>query len=363
MSKDMKFSKSDELDVKIGEEVLKLLAIRVEDAVGTILCHDLTKIVPGEKKGPAFKKGQVITEKDIPELLNMGKSHIYVWEAKKGQVHEDDAAIRLSLALGGFGIRFTEPKEGKVNLIADFDGMCMINEDLLVQVNMIEDMVVATQSNRRPVKKGDIVAGIRVVPLRIHENRLQTVEHLNKVQGTISVKPFHSLNVGIITTGNEVYHGRIEDKFGPVVKKKIEAYGCKVFKQIIVPDDVEQISKAIHSLKAEGAELILTTGGMSVDADDVTPRSIRQAGAEIITYGAPVLPGAMLMVAYLGDVTILGLPGCVMYHKTTIFDLMIPSVLADERINKAMVAKLGLGGLCLNCKVCSYPVCTFGTGA
>ncbi|TGE38353.1 molybdopterin-binding protein [Desulfosporosinus fructosivorans] len=340
-----------------------MLAIRVEDAVGTVLCHDLTKIVPGKIKEATFKKGQVITEKDISELLKMGKSHVYVWEVKKDQVHEDDAAIRLSRALGGHGISFTEPKEGKVSLIADFDGMCTINEDLLFQVNMLEDMVVATRSNRRPVKKGDMIAGIRVVPLVIHENKLQTVEHLSGGQATISVKPFHSLKVGIITTGSEVYHGRIKDEFGPVVKIKIESYGCKVFKQIIVPDDVEQISAAIHSLKAEGAELILTTGGMSVDPDDVTPRSVREAGAEIITYGAPVLPGAMLMVAYLGDVTILGLPGCVMYHKTTIFDLMIPSVLTGERITKAMVAKLGLGGLCLNCKVCSYPICTFGTGA
>ncbi|HZK53552.1 MAG TPA: molybdopterin-binding protein [Desulfosporosinus sp.] len=340
-----------------------LQAIRVEDAVGTVLCHDLTKIVPGKTKGPAFKKGQVITEEDIPELLDMGKSHIYVWAVKKDQVHEDDAAIRLSRALGGKGISFTEPKEGKVSLIADFNGMCTINEDLLVQVNMIEDMVVATRSNRRPVIKGDIIAGIRVVPLVIDESKLQMVEHLSKEQETIRVKPFHSLKVGIITTGSEVYSGRIEDKFGPVVKEKIESYGCEVFEQIIVPDDVEQISAAIHSLKAEGAELILTTGGMSVDPDDVTPRSVREAGAEIVTYGAPVLPGAMLMVAYLGDVTILGLPGCVMYHKTTIFDLMIPLVLVGERIDKAMVAKLGLGGLCLNCKVCSYPVCTFGTGA
>lgn len=337
--------------------------VKVEDAVGTILCHDLTKIVPGEIKGVGFKKGHVITEKDIPELLNMGKSHINIWEIEEGQLHEDDAAIRLSRALGCQGISFTEPKEGKVSLIADFDGMCLINEEVLIQVNMIEDMVVATRSNRRPVKKGDIIAGIRVVPLVIQESKIQMVENLSKNQETIGVKPFHSLKVGIITTGSEVFHGRIEDKFGPVVKEKIESYGCVVFKQLIVPDDVEQISAAIHTLKAEGAEVILTTGGMSVDADDVTPRSVREAGAEIITYGAPVLPGAMLMVAYLEDVTILGLPGCVMYHATTIFDLMIPSVLAGERINKAMVAKLGLGGLCLNCKVCSYPVCTFGTGA
>jgi molybdenum cofactor synthesis domain-containing protein len=338
-------------------------AIRVEDAVGTILCHDLTKIVPGESKGPAFRKGQIITEKDIPELLSMGKSHIYIWEVKKGQVHENDAAIRLSRALAGQGLSFSEPKEGKVSLIADCDGMCAINEELLVQANMVEDIVIATRNNRRPVKKGDIIAGVRVVPLIIDEYKLQTVEHLSAGQEAISIKPFKSLKVGIVTTGSEVFHGRIEDKFGPVVQKKIESYGCKVFRQIIVPDDVEQIKGAIHTLKAQGAELILTTGGMSVDPDDLTPRSVREAGAEIVTYGAPVLPGNMLMVAYLGDVAILGLPGCVMYHKTTIFDLMIPMVLTGERISKAMVAKLGLGGLCLNCEVCRYPMCTFGTGA
>jgi molybdenum cofactor synthesis domain-containing protein len=338
-------------------------AIRVEDAVGTVLCHDLTKIVPGECKEPAFRKGQIITEKDIPELLNMGKSHIYIWEVKKGQIHENDAANRLSWAIAGPGISFTEPKEGKVSLIADYDGMCTINEDLLIEANMVEDIVIATRNNRRPVKKGDTVAGVRVVPLVIDENKLQTVEHLNEGQATISIKPFRPLKVGIITTGSEVFYGRIEDKFGPVVKQKIESYGCKVFKQIIVPDDVEQIKQAIYTLMAEGAELILTTGGMSVDPDDLTPRSVREAGADIITYGAPVLPGAMLLVAYLGDVALLGLPGCVMYHKTTVFDLMIPMVLAGEPISKAMVAKLGLGGLCLNCEVCRYPICTFGTGA
>lgn len=339
--------------------------IRVEDAVGNMLCHDITRIVPGEFKGPAFKKGQIITEKDIPELLKLGKEHIYVWEFNEGQVHENEAALRIARAVAdeGEGITLTEPSEGKVSLVAQHDGMCTIDENLLVQVNMIEEVVVATRSNRKPVKKGDIVAGVRVVPLVIDQAKLEQVEDITSIHRVISVEPFKPYKVGIITTGSEVYSGRIQDQFGPVVKKKIESYGCEVINQIIVPDEAKKIVAAIKKLVMQGAELLLTTGGMSVDPDDITPRAIRQAGAQIVTYGAPVLPGAMLMVAYLGDIPILGLPGCVMYHKATIFDLMLPSVLSGERITRPMIAKLGLGGLCLHCEVCHYPACSFGTGA
>lgn len=336
--------------------------INIEDAVGTVLCHDLTKIVPGEQKGPVFKKGHIITENDIPELLDIGKSHIYIWEIKKGQLHEDQAAERLGRALAGQGLKLSHPSEGKINLIADYDGMLAINENILEKINMIEEMVAATRSNHRPVKKGDIVAGVRVVPLLIEECKLQQVEDLTKGYQPISIKLFRNLKVGVIITGNEVFYGRIQDQFGPVVRKKMESYGSHIFRQIFVPDDLDLIVNAIHTLKSEGAELILTTGGMSVDPDDLTPSAVRKTGAEIITYGAPVLPGSMVMVAYLDEIPVLGLPGCVMYNQTTIFDLLIPPVLVGEKISKTMVARLGIGGLCLNCKICRYPICAFGTG-
>jgi len=338
-------------------------SIRVEDSVGTVLCHDITKIIPGEFKGRAFKKGHIIIREDIPELLNLGKEHLYVWDIKDNQLHENEAAIRLAKAIKGQGISISEPKEGKVNLTADYDGLFAVEEDLLIQINMIDDMVLATRSNRRPVRKGDTLAGVRVVPLIIDEKVIRNVENISATKQIVQVKPFRELKAGIITTGSEVFSGRIEDKFGPAVQQKLENYGCEIIKQIIVPDDVEQISKAVRTLIDLGAELVLTTGGMSVDPDDVTPRAVRETGADIVTYGAPVLPGAMLMVAYLDDVPILGLPGCVMYHSITIFDILLPSVLAGERITRPMVAKLGLGGLCLNCGVCRYPICTFGTGA
>ncbi|HWP97904.1 MAG TPA: molybdopterin-binding protein [Syntrophomonadaceae bacterium] len=338
-------------------------SIKVNDAVGAVLCHDITEIVPGKFKGTAFKKGHVINSDDILKLLRLGKEHIYVWEMSEGKVHENDAALRIAQALMGPGLYMSEPREGKVNLIATTSGMCVINESLLMEINMVEEVVVATRNNRKPVQAGDIVAGVRVVPLVIDEHKLVEVEEISAGFAVIQVKEFLPHKVGIVTTGSEVYYGRIEDKFGPVVKRKMEAFNCSVIEQIIVPDDCQQIVSAIHRLIDEGAEIILTTGGMSVDPDDVTPRAVREAGAEIVTYGAPVLPGAMLMVAYLGEVPILGLPGCVMYSKATIFDLVLPTILTGERITRPMIVKLGLGGLCLQCDVCHYPACSFGTGA
>ncbi|MDF2874303.1 MAG: molybdenum cofactor synthesis domain protein [Sporomusa sp.] len=337
--------------------------VRVEEAIGNVLCHDVTKIVPGEFKGQAFKKGHIITKQDIPKLLQLGKEHLYVWEVREGFLHENDAGLRIARAIKGQGLALTEPSEGKVSLVAEYDGLFTVNEEFLTSINMIDEIVAATRNNHRPVKKGDIVAGVRVIPLLIEEAKIKIVEAIGQAAAVTAVFPYRACKVGIITTGSEVYHGRIQDKFGPVVKAKVEGYGCEVIQHILVPDDRDQISQAVTALIANGADLILTTGGMSVDPDDVSPSGIRNAGAEIVTYGAPVLPGSMLMVAYLGKVPVLGLPGCVMYHKTTVFDLLLPLVLTGRQITRPMIVKLGLGGLCLDCEVCQYPACSFGTGA
>lgn len=337
--------------------------IRVEDAVGMVLCHDITKIVPGEFKGAAFEKGHVVTSEDIPELLKLGKDHLYVWKLDEGMVHEDDAAKRIARAVKGQALILSEPKEGKVNLIASRSGLCSIEEQQLLKINLIEDIVVATRNHRRPVKKGDVVAGIRVVPLVIDAEKITQVEAICVGDPIIQVKPFKPMKIGVVTIGNEVYSGRIEDKFGSVIKHKAEEYECQVMGQYILPDDTSLITQAIHDLVNDGAEIVLTTGGMSVDPDDVTPQAIRETGAEIVTYGAPVLPGSMIMVAYLDGTPILGLPGCVMYHQTTVFDLILPIILSGDRVTRSMMARLGMGGLCLNCPECHYPACSFGTGA
>lgn len=338
-------------------------AIPIDKAVGTVLCHDVTRIVPGEYKGPAFSKGHIIIAEDIPILRKLGKEHVYVWELDDGLVHENDAAIRIARLIAGSGLNMSEPREGKVNLIASAEGMCKIDAEILYQLNMIEEVTVAARSNRRPVKAGEMVAGVRVIPLVFAEEKLERIEAITKGREVIQVKPFSAYQVGIIITGNEVYSGLIKDQFGAILKSKMTSYGCNVIGQTIVPDDTDLISQAVHDQIKAGAEVILVTGGMSVDPDDVTPSALRKAGAEVVSYGAPVLPGSMLMVAYIDDIPVLGLPGCVMYSKITVFDLILPTILTGEKVTRPMLVRLGMGGLCLNCEVCHYPNCGFGTGA
>lgn len=337
--------------------------VQVKDAVGMVLCHDITKIVPGEFKGRVFKKGYIIREGDIPELLKIGKENIYVWKSRDGYLHEDEAAQRIARAVQGKGLDLTEPKEGKVNLVATHDGLLKINAGQLSRLNSIDQVVVATLHGNRVVRKGTVVAGTKVIPLIVEARKVKRVEAICAGSGGIvEVLPLRQVKAGLIITGNEVYKGRIEDKFGPVLKEKLAFYGSKVLSQVLVPDNAAVIANAVKDMKALGAELILVSGGMSVDPDDVTPSGVRAAGGEIVLYGAPVLPGSMFMLAYLNGTPVLGLPGCVMFNKTTIFDLVLPRLLAGENIARRDVTAMGYGGLCANCPVCSYPHCPFGKG-
>ncbi len=335
--------------------------VSVENAIGMVLGHDLTRIVAGESKGPAFRKGHIITEADVPLLLEMGKEHIYALELSPGTLHEDDAARRLAKAAAGPGIALSEPSEGRVNLTAEQDGLLKINTKALGRLNDLESIVFATLHTNHRVEGGTIVAGTRVVPLMIAETRIETAETICEHSAPlIEVKPFIPHRVGMIVTGSEIYHGRIKDKFGPVVEKKFKTLGSEVIRRTYSSDDTDLTVAAIRELAASGAELIVLTGGMSVDPDDQTPLSIRTAGAKVVTYGAPILPGAMFMLAYLDDIPVVGLPGCVMYHKTSIFDLIVPRLLAGEKLTRADVTQHGHGGLCFGCDVCRYPQCSFG---
>ena len=176
----------------------------------------------------------------------------------------------------------------------------------------------------------------------------------------LNVLPFHQKKFAVITTGSEVFKGRIEDKFTPILEAKLKEYGCEMTFHKVCDDDPAGITAAILEAKAAGCELIFTTGGMSVDPDDRTPLAIKNTGADIVTYGAPVLPGAMFLVSYLDGVPVCGLPGCVMYAKRTIFDLLLPRLLADDPITADDIARLGEGGLCLGCAECHWPNCGFG---
>lgn len=335
--------------------------IRIEDSVGCILSHDVTKIVPGEFKGRLFKKGHVIREEDIPKLLDIGKEHIYVWEPKKGQLHENDAAIRVKDLVLGQGCYISEEiKEGKIDFFANTQGIVKINKDLLLKLNLLGEIIVSTIHNNTPVKKGEKIGATRVIPLIIDEKKILEAEKIIK-EKIISVEEIKPKKAVLITTGNEVYKGRIKDAFLPVMKEKLEYYGSEIVKQIILPDNKEMITENIlKAIEEDKVDMIICTGGMSVDPDDVTPSAIKDCNGEIVTYGAPVLPGAMFLLAYYKNIPILGVPSCAMYSKRTIFDLVLPRILADEKLSFEDIARFGNGGLCLNCEICSFPHCSFG---
>lgn len=335
--------------------------IKIEDAIGCILSHDVTKIVPGEFKGRLFKKGHVIKKEDIPKLLDIGKEHIYVWEPKEDELHENDAATRIKDLVFGEGCCISEEiKEGKIDFFSAKQGVLKINKNSLLKLNMLGEIIVSTMHNNTPVKVGEKIGATRVIPLVINEEKIIEAEKLIK-EKIISVKEIKPKKAVLITTGNEIYKGRIKDAFLPVMKEKLEYYGGEIVKQVILPDDKDMIrTNILKSIDEEKADMIICTGGMSVDPDDVTPSAIKDCNGEIVTYGAPVLPGAMFLLAYYKDTPILGVPSCAMYSKRTIFDLVLPRVLADERLSFEDIATYGNGGMCLNCGVCTFPHCSFG---
>jgi len=335
--------------------------IKIEDAVGCILSHDVTKIIPGEFKGRLFKKGHVIKEEDIPKLLDIGKEHVYVWEPKEGQLHENDAAKNIKDLVLGKGCYISEEiKEGKIDFFADTQGIVKINKELLLKLNLLGEIIVSTIHNNTPVKKGEKIGATRVIPLIIDEKKILDAKNIIN-EKIISVEEIKPKKVVLITTGNEVYKGRIKDAFLPVMKEKLDYYGSEIVKQVILPDNKEMITENIlKAIEEDKVDMIICTGGMSVDPDDVTPSAIKDCNGEIVTYGAPVLPGAMFLLAYYKNIPILGVPSCAMYSKRTIFDLVLPRILADEKLSFEDIAILGNGGMCLNCEICSFPHCSFG---
>jgi len=335
--------------------------IKIDDAVGTVLAHDMTRIVPGQSKGPGFKKGHIVKAEDIDELLRIGKRHLYVLELPADRLHEDEAALRIASAISGEGLRWTQPSEGKSNIISPHAGLVKIERSGLQEINSLDDIIVSTSRTNFPCKAEQIVAATRIIPLTITRDKIEQLERITRHnRPIIQVKPFRPLRVGGVVTGSEIHEGLIKDGFDEFVGKKLLGYGCELVKKIIVPDEPTAIADAIRALASLNCELILTTGGLSVDPDDVTRQGIRDAGAAIEFYGSPVLPGAMFLYAHLGAIPILGLPACVYYHPTTMFDLILPRILADDPVTKTDIVAMGHGGLCLQCKVCRFPVCPFG---
>jgi molybdenum cofactor synthesis domain-containing protein len=339
--------------------------MKLKDAVGSQLAHDITEIRPGEFKGPAFKRGHTVCEADLCHLQRLGKNHLYVLDLDEDEIHENEAAVILAAALAGDGVTWKNgPREGKINLLAAKDGLLVVNTAALAAFNMVDEVMCATLHNHTLVKKGDQVAGTRAIPLVMKRTPIERAAAIARQNGSVlSVKTLRSAHVGLIITGNEVYHGLIEDRFAPILTEKVTSLGSEVVGLDFAPDDAEVINQAIRRQLDQDCDLLLLSGGMSVDPDDVTRHGIRLAGASEIHYGAAALPGSMFLVAYLGEVPLLGVPACGLYHRITVVDLILPRILAGERIGKAELAFLGHGGLCKDCPECTYPKCHFGKGA
>lgn len=336
--------------------------IRVEEAVGEMLCHDMTGISANGVKGVMFKRGHVIKEIDIPALLNIGKSHIFVWEPNAGEVHEDDAALALAEVICGDNLSYDKkPSEGKIQISAAVDGLFCINREALKKINSVPDYTVACLPNYTKVTKAQKLCGLRIVPLVTKRENIEMAVQIAKENFPVfSVLPFKPLRCGVVITGSEVYYGRIEDKFEPIMQKKLQSYGAEILGCIKCPDDLDMLLDAVKSFREQGAELILLTGGMSVDPDDLTPTAIRQTGAEIITQGVPMQPGNMLTMAYLDKTMLVGVPGASMHFPTTSLEVFLPQIFAGVKITKEEIPGYGEGGLCMSCKECRYPLCYFG---
>ena len=342
-----------------------LKKIRLEEAMGSKLAHDITEIRPGEFKGPAFRRGHTVCEADLCHLQRLGKNHLYVLDLADDEIHENEAAVILATALAGDGVTWKNgPREGKINLLAEKDGLLVVNTAALAAFNMVEEVMCATLHNHTLVNRGDLLAGTRAIPLVMKRTPIERAAAIARQNGSVlSVKTLRSARVGLVITGSEVYQGLIEDRFARILTEKVKSLGSEIVASDSVPDDAEVIKQVIRSQLDQGCDLLLVSGGMSVDPDDVTRRGIRLAGASEIHYGAAALPGSMFLVAYIGEVALLGVPACGLYHRITVLDLVLPRILAGERIGKAGLALLGHGSLCLDCPECTYPKCHFGKGA
>lgn len=333
--------------------------IRVEDAVGMALCHDITAMRDGFK-GAAFKRGHVISQEDIPALLDLGKRTVFVWEDNAGEIHEEDAALRMAAMAPVEGAHYTAPSEGKVLLMADQRGMFRVDTALLQKINSIGDITISTLPDHYPVEPGARLASMRIVPLVTKEEQILRAEQLCAEKKLLDLRPYQEKKLGVIITGSEIYSGRIQDKFEPVVRAKMKQYPAQILGVTICDDDLDMITSEAKKFLDQGADLLIFTGGMSVDPDDLTPTAIRTLGADIVTHGVPSQPGNMTLVAYLGETAILGVPGAAISLPTTIFDVLLPQIFAGDSITKADLIRLGDGGLCQLCKSCHFPNCTFG---
>jgi hypothetical protein len=323
--------------------------VKTTEAAGKILCHDLTRIVPGEVKETRFRKGRVIREEDIPVLLDMGKEELYIWEAQPGMVHEEDGAVFLRDLAAGENIRAEAPREGKVELFAGKRGLFKINRKKLLSLNSLGGLAVITRRGDRSVEEGDKLAALKIIPLLIEEAKLNEAAAICGGEKILSVRPYALKKAGLIATGSELYHKRIPDRGSGIIAGKIERCGGEAGMKAVLDDDPGKITAEILRMIDRGMDLVICTGGMSVDPGDKTPLAIKNSGARIVSYGVPLMPGTLLLLSYFEkegrQIPVIGAPACVFHDKITALDFLLPRIMAGDIISGEELALLGEGGL------------------
>ena len=343
-----------------------LTVVPVAEAVGRRALHDMTRIVPGESKGVEFRAGQQLTGGDVCRLQQMGRAHVYPeQDTPTGFIHENEAALAFARLMAGDNVVFDEsPREGKINFRAAATGVLLLDRERLEAFNLVPDVMAASRHHGVLAEAGKELAGARAIPLYLSAENFRRAQAVLAAGPLFRVAPLLPAKVGVLVTGTEVFQGLIEDRFAPIVREKVERLGSTVVAEAIVPDDTDKIAEAVGKLLAQGADLIITTAGLSVDPDDVTRKGLMAAGLADMLYGAPLLPGAMTLLGRLscpaGQAKVMGVPACALFHKATSFDILLPRVLAGVAISRRDLAQMAEGGFCLNCRTCVYPKCPFG---
>ncbi len=358
----------EKMSTSPGQPALR--AVPVKEAVGSHVLHDMTRIVPGREKDAAFTAGQKLSAGDICRLQQMGRNRIYVQEGNRNLenwVHEDDVARTFARQMPGNGVEVeAPPREGKVNFRATRSGMLLVDTERLERFNLVPDVMCATRHTYSLVGQGTRIAGTRAIPLYL--SRPGLLKALAALEGgpLFQVKPLRRAKVGILVTGTEVFQGLIQDRFAPIITDKVRQFHCDVVKTLLAPDDAAIIAQSVRELLSAGADLVITTAGLSVDPDDVTRRGLSDAGLQDTLYGVAALPGTMSLIGRIngknGGAQVLGVPACALFFKTTAFDLLLPRLLADVSITRLDLARIGHGGLCMECRTCIFPHCSFGKG-
>jgi formylmethanofuran dehydrogenase subunit E len=354
------------LEAMSGDTQPRLTAVPVADAVGHRTLHDMTRIVPGESKAVEFEAGQTLSGGDVCRLQYMGRAHVYLeQDTPDGFLHENEAALAFAKLMAGDNVCFDDaPREGKVNFQATATGVFELDRERLEAFNLVPEVMCATRHHGVLAEAGKGLGGARAIPLYLSAENFRKAQAVLAAGPLFRVAPLLPAKVGVLVTGTEVFQGLIEDRFAPIIREKVERLGSSVVAEAIVPDDAGQIAGAVADLLGAGADLIVTTAGLSVDPDDVTRKGLLAAGLTDMLYGAPLLPGAMTLLGRLaspaGVARVMGVPACALFHKATSFDILLPRVLAGLAITRRDLAEMAEGGFCLDCRTCVFPKCPFG---